>query len=152
PPELELFPRLTAIGHMLDGLVQLPGGQRVVSLEIRQNRPDCLSIVGIAREVAAAFSSPVREVTLADLPREVQRSEADTPDYVCFLQIKGSRLERLPREMLALLDQYGQGSLNPFVDLSNYVMIELGQPLHIYAASEIDVLSAQSSPARRGET
>ena len=152
PPELELLPRLTAIGHMLDGLVQLPGGQRVVSLEIRQNRPDCLSIVGLAREVAAAFSSPVREVTLADLPREIQRSEADTPDYVCFLHIKGSRLERLPREMLALLDQYGQGSLNPFVDLSNYVMIELGQPLHIYAASEIDVLSAQSRPARQGET
>ena len=152
PPEHELLPRLTAIGFMLDGLVQLPGGQRVVSLEIRQNCPDCLSILGIAREVGAAFFSPVREVPLANLPGKVHQSNADTPDYMCFLHIKGAELERLPHEMLTVLEQYGQGPVNPFVDLSNYVMIELGQPLHVYAASGIDVASAHSRLARRGET
>jgi phenylalanyl-tRNA synthetase beta chain len=152
PPEHELLPRLTAIGHMLDGLVQLPGGQQVVSLEIRQNRPDCLSILGLAREVGAAFSSPVIEVPLAELPSEIHQSDADTPDYVCFLHIKGARLERLPHEMLTMLEQYGQACVNPFVDLSNYVMVELGQPLHVYAASEIDIMSAHSRPARRDET
>ena len=149
PPENELLPRLTEIGHMLEGYVQLPDGERVVSLEIRQNRPDCLSIFGIAREVAAAFSSPTREVPLADLPREIHHSEASTPDYVCFLHIRGAGLNRLPPEILAMLEQYGQASVHPFVDLSNYVMIEQGQPLHVYDASKVDVASAHSVKVRR---
>jgi phenylalanyl-tRNA synthetase beta chain len=151
PLEQELLPRLTEIGHMLDGSATLPGGQRVISLEIRQNRPDCLSIFGIAREVGAAFSTPIREVPLADLPREIQHSDCDTPDYICFLHVKGARLDHLPREMLAALEQYGQGPVNPFVDLSNYVMIELGQPIHVYAASAVDVASTHSRLARQGE-
>jgi len=65
PPTSELLPRLTEIGHMVDGFVRLPDGQCIVSLEIRTNRPDCLSILGIAREVSAAFRTPVREVRLA---------------------------------------------------------------------------------------
>jgi len=152
PPEQELLPRLTEIGHMLDGSATLPGGQRVISLEIRQNRPDCLSIFGIAREVGAAFSTPIREVPLADLPREIQHSGYDTPDYICFLHVKGARLDHLPREMLAALEQYGQGPVNPFVDLSNYVMIELGQPIHVYADSAVDVASTHSRLARQGES
>jgi len=152
PPEQELLPRLTEIGHMLDGSATLPGGQRVISLEIRQNRPDCLSIFGIAREVGAAFSTPIREAPLADLPREIQHSDYNTPDYICFLHIKGARLDHLPREMLAALEQYGQGPVNPFVDLSNYVMIELGQPIHVYTAAGVDVTSAHSRLARQGES
>jgi phenylalanyl-tRNA synthetase beta chain len=152
PPEHELLSRLTEIGYMLDGYVQLLDGERVVSLEIRQNRPDCLSIFGLAREVGAAFSSPVREVTLAELPREIHQSNVDTPDYICFLRIQLAQLDRLPQEMLVALEQYGQSPVNPFVDLSNYVMIELGQPLHVYAASEVDIASAHSRLAREGET
>jgi phenylalanyl-tRNA synthetase beta chain len=152
PPERELLPRLTEIGHMLDGSATLPGGQRVISLEIRQNRPDCLSIFGIAREVGAAFSAPIREVPLADLPSEIHHSDYDTPDYICFLHVKGARLDHLPREMLAALEQDGQGSVNPLVDLSNYVMIELGQPIHVYAAPSVDIVSAHSRLALRGET
>src|SRR6266700_2581938 len=152
PPEHELLPRLTEIGHMVDGSATLAGGQRVISLELRQNRPDCLSIFGIAREVGAAFSTPIREVPLADLPREIQHSDCDTPDYICFLHVKGARLDHLPREMLAALEQYGHGLVNPFVDLSNYVMIELGQPIHVYAASAMDIASAHSRLARQDES
>src|SRR5260370_21625166 len=147
-PEEQLSPRLTESGHMLAGSATLPGGQRVICLEIRQNRPDCLSIFGIAREVGAAFSTPIREVPLADLPREIQHSGYDTPDYICFLHVKGARLDHLPREMLAALEQYGQGPVNPFVDLSNYVMIELGQPIHVYADSPVDVASSHTRLAR----
>jgi len=152
PPERELLPRLTEIGHMLDGSATLPGGQRVISLEIRQNRPDCLSIFGIAREVGAAFSTPIREPLLADLPREIQHSDYNTPDYICFLHIKGARFDHLPSEIMAALEQYGQGPVNPFVDLSNYVMVELGQPIHVYAASAVDVASTHSRLARQGES
>jgi len=151
PPLDELLPRLTEIGHMLDGFVRLPNDQCIASLEIRTNRPDCLSILGIAREVGAAFRTPVREVLLADSPHEVHQSAAEAHDYVCFLLIKGARLGRLPANMQESLDQYGQDSVNPFVDLANYVMVELGQPLHVYDASKVDIISAQSRLARVGE-
>jgi len=148
PPVNELLPRLTEIGHMVDGFVRLSENQSIVSLEIRPNRPDCLSIFGIAREVGAAFRTPVREVHLADLPYKVHQSAAEAHDYVCFLHIKGARLDRLPANMQESLDQYGQGSVNPFVDLANYVMVELGQPLHVYDASKVDITAVQSRLAR----
>jgi phenylalanyl-tRNA synthetase beta chain len=147
----ELLPRLTEIGHMMDGFVRLPENQSIVSLEIRTNRPDCLSIFGIAREVGAAFGTPVHEIRLADLPLKVHQSAAGASDYVCFLHIKGARLDRLPVNMQESLEQYGQGSINPFVDLANYVMVELGQPLHVYDASKVEITSAQSRLARVGE-
>src|SRR5436190_18319869 len=152
PPLNELLPRLTEIGHMVDGFVRLSENQSIVSLEIRPNRPDCLSIFGIAREVGAAFRTPVREVLLADLPHKVHQSAAEAHDYVCFLRIKGARLDRLPANMQESLDLYGQGSVNPFVDLANYVMVELGQPLHVYDASKVDIPSVQSRLAQVGES
>jgi phenylalanyl-tRNA synthetase beta subunit len=91
PPLDELLPRLTEIGHMLDGFVRLASNQSIVLLEIRPNRPDCLSIFGIAREVSAAFRTTVREIRLADLPDKVHQSASGVSDYVCFLRIKGAR-------------------------------------------------------------
>jgi phenylalanyl-tRNA synthetase beta chain len=152
PPVDELLPRLTEIGHMVDGFVPLPENQSIVSLEIRTNRPDCLSIFGIAREIGAAFRTPVREVRLAGLPLKVHQSAIKASDYVCFLHIKEARLDSLPAEMQEELDQYGQSSINPFVDLANYVMVELGQPLHVYDASKVDITSIHSRLARAGES
>jgi len=108
PPVDELLPRLTEIGHMLDGFIQLPQNQSIVSLEIRTNRPDCLSIFGIAREVGAAFNTHVREMLLAELPHKVHQSASKASDYVCFLHIKGARLDHLPTDRREALDQYGQ--------------------------------------------
>jgi phenylalanyl-tRNA synthetase beta chain len=152
PPVDELLPRLTEIGHMVDGFVRLPENQSIVSLEIRANRPDCLSIFGIACEVGAAFGTPVRALHLADLPHKIHQSAAGASDYVCFLHIKGARLDLLPANMQESLEQYGQGPVNPFVDLANYVMVELGQPLHVYDASKVDIASAQSRLARVAES
>ena len=152
PPVDELLPRLTEIGHMLDGFVQLPQNQSIVSLEIRTNRPDCLSIFGIAREVGAAFNTPVSEMLLAELPHKVHQSAAKASDYVCFLHIKGARLDHLPTDRREALDQYGQSSINQFVDLANYVMVELGQPLHVFDASKVNITSIHSRLARVGES
>ncbi len=153
PPVDALLSRLTEIGHMVDGPLESTEKGPVVSLEIRQNRPDCLSILGIAREVAAAFGSTVRDVRTAQLPDEVRHSEPVAgEDPVYFLRIKGARLDGLPASMLGDLGRYGQRSLSPLVDLANYVMIELGQPLHVYAAEHINVASAGSRSARSGES
>lgn len=153
PPVDVLLARLTEIGHMVDGPLEGTAEGPVVSLEIRQNRPDCLSILGIAQEVAAAFGATVREVRTVQLPDEVRHSEPVAgEDPVYFLRITGARLDGLPASMLGDLGHYGQQSLSPLVDLANYVMIELGQPLHVYAAEHIDVTSAGSRSARSGES
>lgn len=153
PPVDELLWRLTEIGHMVDGPTEPAEGGPVVSLEVRQNRPDCLSILGLAREVGAAFERPVRDVRTAELPRAVDR--ADPPadeDDVCFLRVRGARLDALPRRMLEDLESYGQRPVSPLVDMANYVTIELGQPLHVYDAERIDAASAGSRRARTGES
>ncbi|MDP9379652.1 MAG: phenylalanine--tRNA ligase beta subunit-related protein [Chloroflexota bacterium] len=152
PPTEEILRRLTEIGHMVEGPVELTDRGPMVSLEIRQNRPDCLSILGIAREVSAAFGSGVREPRLAELPGGERRTEHPRgEDHVCFLHIRGVRSEVLPEGMLGDLESYGQRSVGPLVDLANYVMIELGQPLHVYAAEGVELPSARSRSGRTGE-
>ena len=153
PPVDALLSRLTEVGHMVDGPLEATDKGPVVSLEIRQNRPDGLSILGIAWEVAAAFGSTVREVHTAQLPNQMRHAEPMVgEDPVYFLRITGVRLDGLAASMLGDLGRYGQRSLSPLVDLANYVMIELGQPLHVYAAEHIDVASAGSRSARSGES
>src|SRR5262245_29681514 len=67
PPVDSLAARLTEIGHMVDGPLQDTPDGPVIPLEIRQNRPDCLSILGLAREVAAAFGLQAPTLPLAAL-------------------------------------------------------------------------------------
>src|SRR5262245_2550188 len=110
PPDEALLPRLTEIGHMVDAPLLPTEDGPVVSLEIRQNRPDCLSIVGIAREVAAAFGLQLREVDLAPLPEQVRQTAAESEDSIAFLRLRGVALERLPAELLRHLAHYGQRS------------------------------------------
>jgi phenylalanyl-tRNA synthetase beta chain len=151
PPLDRLLERLTEIGHMVDAPLELASEAPIVSLEIRQNRPDCLSILGIAREVGAAFNQPVSDRVLAELPCEAQSSTSQAEGYVCFLHIRGAALDRLPDILLRNLEYYGQRPVTPLVDLANYVMVELGQPLHVYSAEHIDPSSAGARSARNGE-
>jgi phenylalanyl-tRNA synthetase beta chain len=151
PPTEALLQRLTEIGHMVDAPLRPTADGAVVSLEIRQNRPDCLSIVGIAREVAAAFGTDVREVALAAPPDAPRQSAAPSDHAVAFLHLRGATLDGLPAHMLRHLEAYGQRSVNPLVDLANYVMVELGQPLHVYAADQVDIASMGARLGRPGE-
>jgi phenylalanyl-tRNA synthetase beta chain len=151
PPTEALLERLTEIGHMVDAPLRPTADGPVVSLEIRQNRPDCLSIVGIAREVAAAFGAQIREHALAAPPDAVRQSAAHSDHSLTLLHLRGVRLDGLPPQMLGHLEAYGQRPVNPLVDLANYVMIELGQPLHVYAADQVDIASMGARLGRPGE-
>lgn len=153
PPTEELLARLTALGHMLDApLRDTPAGP-VASLEIRQNRPDCLAVLGVAREVAAAYARPLREPALAELPpARPHEASAGTADALNLLVVRDVRLDRLPAELLRRLEACGQRPVNPLVDLANYVMLELGQPLHVYPAGAVDVESMHVRPGAAGET
>jgi phenylalanyl-tRNA synthetase beta chain len=129
----------------------------VLDLEIEPNRPDLLSVVGVAREVAGATGAPllVPELALEEADEEaatVASVEVKDPDgcprYVARV-IRSLGGGSTPVRAQARLSAAGMRPISPAVDATNYVMLELGQPLHAFdlervAGSRIVVRRAES--------
>jgi phenylalanyl-tRNA synthetase beta chain len=118
----------------------LGGPDTVLDLEITPNRPDCLSLLGVAREVAALYRLPLRppstEVPEFGAPvyafAGVDVRDADLcPRYTARV-IRGLRIGPSPRWMQNRLSRAGVRPINNAVDVTNYVMLEMGQPLHAF--------------------
>ncbi|MBV8063006.1 MAG: phenylalanine--tRNA ligase subunit beta [Nevskia sp.] len=110
---------------------------RLLSLELTPNRGDCLSIAGLAREVAALYNLPakaplVRPAVVSTLPsREVVVEDAaGCPHYVGRVVTKLKPKARTPDWMRERLRRCGIRAIHPVVDITNYVLLELGQPMH----------------------
>lgn len=121
-----------------------PTGDVVFDLEITPNRPDLNSVVGIAREIAALTGQPLRlpDPDLSSLPTASDTSVADwvavrldepelCPRYVARL-VRGVQVGPSPDWLRAALEKVGLRSINNVVDVTNYVMWEIGQPLHAF--------------------
>ncbi len=140
----EIGVKLTEIGHMQDGKIDNKEGITVMDLEVRQNRPDVLSIIGVARELSAIVQTKLKYPDLSDLPKaKANEIKIEVESFQsCYrfntLVIKNLSSNPLPVQMVALLTAYGMPSINPIVDISNYVMIELGQPLHAFNLDSIE--------------
>ncbi len=111
--------------------------ETIFELEITPNRPDCLSVIGVARELAAMFGRPLRlpETPAADgrqlqVPVSVENAE-DCPRYTARL-LKNIKLGPAPDWMQRRLELSGVRAINNIVDITNYVMLECGQPLHAF--------------------
>ncbi len=111
----------------------------LITLKITPNRADCLSILGIARDVAAVTGAPL--VPLADPPapvasraeRAVRVEDADAcPRFVSRIIEAIDATAPTPAWMKQRLERSGIRSISAVVDITNYVMLELGQPLHAY--------------------
>jgi phenylalanyl-tRNA synthetase beta chain len=127
----------------------LPAGDVVFDVEITPNRPDCLSHIGIARELAAwfkidlvypevGFSPAVAEPTPRhDLLKSVRvDSNEDCPLYTATV-ITGVKIGPSPVWMQENLKAVGLRAINNIVDISNYVLLEYGQPTHAFDAKKI---------------
>lgn len=126
----------------------LPAGDVVFDLEITPNRPDCLSHLGIARELAAWFKLPllypqekfrgkVEGPAHPELLRNVAvLSPEDCPLYTAHL-IKGIKIGPSPAWLRERLSAVGLRPINNVVDVGNYVMLETGQPLHAFDARKL---------------
>ena len=111
-----------------------------VEFEITSNRPDCLSITGLAREAAATFQKPLRlpvpqvEKTSDDIHQHL-KVKVTAPDlcprYVARM-VKNIKVEPSPRWMRERLRACGVRPINNIVDITNYVMLEYGQPMHAF--------------------
>ena len=126
----------------------LPAGDTVFDIEITPNRPDCLSHLGIARELAAWFKLPLvypqekfrGEVTGAAHPELLRGvsvlSPEDCPLYSAHI-IKGVKIGPSPAWLQQRLTAVGLRPINNVVDVGNYVMLETGQPMHAFDARKL---------------
>ena len=110
-----------------------------LTLKLTPNRSDCLSIAGIAREVGALTGAPVREVVAVTSPvaaterREVALEAPHACPRYCGRVIRGVNAQApTPRWMVERLERCGLRSISAIVDVTNYVLLELGQPLHAF--------------------
>lgn len=140
----ELTDKLTAIGHMQDKKPEKIGDDIVIDLEVRQNRSDCYSILGVAREVAAVTGKQVKApsykpqatcVTSNDKLLQISNTNPNLCKRFRAVRIKlAARSSQLstPLWMKDHLEAYGIKVISPVVDITNYVMVETGEPMHAF--------------------
>lgn len=138
PDGLLLMPEGTPVGEDIRKVIGLD--ENVTDFEITSNRPDCLSIIGLARETAATFQrelklhEPVVKGCGGDINADLS-VQVDAPDlcprYTARL-VKNIKIEPSPAWMRERLHAAGVRPINNIVDITNYVMLEYGQPMHAF--------------------
>ena len=116
----------------------------VLELAITANRPDGMSMVGIAREVAALTNAPLSLPSLNHTPDHEQlQTELDGSYYgiACVEGVRGD--QESPQWIQQRLNRAGINAVNAVVDITNLVMLEQGQPLHAFDAEAIETLTGQ---------
>ncbi|OSZ57752.1 phenylalanine--tRNA ligase subunit beta [Streptomyces pharetrae CZA14] len=132
-----VLPPETEVGRDAIELLELV--DEVLDIAVTANRGDCLSIRGVARETAIAYGLPLRDPALLDVPAPnafgypVKISEPLGCDRFTARTVSGLRPEaRSPIWLQRRLQKVGMRPISLAVDVTNYVMMELGQPLHAY--------------------
>jgi phenylalanyl-tRNA synthetase beta chain len=157
-PVEELEQRLMMAGLNHEGTSEV-GGDIAIDLEVTSNRPDCLGHIGIAREVSVLWGS---DLTLpAAQPREgktpvdkLVKVRIDCPD-LCLRYtarvIRGVKIGPSPKSMIRRLETVGLTPINNVVDISNYVLMECGQPLHTFDFGRLEGEKG-TVPAAKGDS
>jgi phenylalanyl-tRNA synthetase beta chain len=133
------------------------GRQPVIDVEITANRPDCLSVVGLAREAAAAYGLPLqlpdRTMPPAGQPQQIDIAIEDPelcPRY-CAQVFEVRATGSAPAWMQERLEAAGVRSISAIVDVTNYVMLEMGQPTHAFDLANLSGRALRIRRARPGE-
>ena len=133
----------------------------VVEFEITSNRPDCLSVIGLARETAISFDKPlnipaptVKELSDGDKIENYLSVKISDPD-LCFRYaakvVKNVKIAPSPLWLRMRLRAAGVRPINNIVDITNYVMLEYGQPMHAFDYSMLDGSAINVRRAKDGE-
>jgi phenylalanyl-tRNA synthetase beta chain len=135
----EIGEALTLTGFMMDGLTEVSyKGKKdyLISLEIRQNRADCLSVIGLAREVAAYYNLKVSVPVVKAITKNTKKLDIkiEATNYIKrVLAIKLDEVNNVksPEWLREYMTLYGFNTAGLLVDLSNYVMMLTGYPSHL---------------------
>ncbi len=132
----------------------------IVEFEITPNRPDCLSVIGLAREASATFHRPLKlhepephgcGGSIAELV-DIDIEDGDLCPRYTARMVKNVRIAPSPRWMRERLRASGVRPINNIVDITNYVMLEYGQPMHAFDFSCVEGGHIIVRTAHEGET
>jgi phenylalanyl-tRNA synthetase beta chain len=154
-----LAERLTMVGLAVDG-VHERGADSLLEIDLTSNRPDCLSHLGVAREVVAQNGGKLRlpdaSIARVDGRAEdftaVEIEDADLCPRYSGRVVRGVRIAPSPDWLVKRLEVIGQRAINNVADITNYVMHEMGQPLHAFDLSRLAARRIVVRRARRGES
>ena len=159
-PIEQLVDRLMMSGLNHEGTDDVDG-DLAIDLEVTSNRPDCLGHLGVAREVAALFGHelrlPATDFAESDVPVEERTSVTVEPDAVEWCPqyrarvIEGVTIAPSPDWMQRRLRSLGCNPINNVVDITNYVLLECGQPLHAFDYDKLAEHRIVVRSARDGE-
>jgi phenylalanyl-tRNA synthetase beta chain len=163
-PAAELAEKLTRVGLAVDR-VHPHGDDFVFDIDLTSNRPDCLSHLGVAREIGVITGRPLtaetqrrgEEIDAVPYPSvlasEIVRIES--PE-LCFRFtariIRNVKIGPSPKWLVDRLEAIGERSINNVADITNYVMHELGQPMHSFDLDKLSENRIVVRTARGGET
>ena len=143
-----------------DMAVVIGADDHVVEFEITPNRPDCLSVIGLAREASATFGRPLKLHTpevkgcggsIAELV-DIDIEDGDLCPRYTARMVKNVKIQPSPAWMRERLRNSGVRPINNIVDITNYVMLEYGQPMHAFDFSCVEGNHIIVRNAREGET
>jgi phenylalanyl-tRNA synthetase beta chain len=151
----ELGKKITSIGLAVES-VESHGNDTIFELDVTTNRPDCMNHLGVAREVAAIFGTSVRrpQFSLRESKQKtvdaftVSIADPDLCGRYCGRVISGVKIAPSPEWLRQRLEGVGIRSINNVTDVTNYILMELGQPLHAFDA---DTLHGRQIIVRRAE-
>src|ERR1700730_6150634 len=149
----DLRARLSLSGTAIDSVEESAAGP-VLDAEVTANRPDCLGHYGLAREVSAIYRSQLKPLQpklreIAEKAADATRVEIESPELCGRFTariLRGVKVQPSPDWLRQRLEAMGHKSINNVVDVTNYVMFELGQPLHAY---DFDKLNERRLIVRR---
>ena len=148
---------LTLVGLAVEG-IDPSGGDAVLDIDVTTNRVDCMNVYGVAREVAVIYGRPLRPLELSFTETgapaaESLRVEIEAPD-LCprfCARVLDVRLGPPPSFLRDRLEQVGVRPISNLVDLTNYVMMEMGHPSHAFDLERIPDGHLKVRWARAGE-
>ena len=132
-----ILPGGTALGLDIKEVIGLDGG--VIDFEITSNRSDCFGVYGIAREAAATYGVPLKKLETCYKDGEGDINNhlvVEIQDKLCrryvAKMVKNVKIQESPEWIQEKLLEAGVRPINNIVDITNYIMIELGQPMHAF--------------------
>jgi phenylalanyl-tRNA synthetase beta chain len=141
-PLKELMWKMTEAGLTCESTLKA-GDETILDVEVTANRPDWMSIVGIAREVAAIQGIKIKEPKIKELPVQNGNFPIDlVPDFNLFERwsaviLKDIKIAPSPKWLAERIKFMGHTPINNVIDITNYVMYELGIPMHAFDYDEI---------------
>ena len=154
----ELAERLMMAGLNHEDTHQI-GGDLAINLEVTSNRPDCLGHIGIAREISVLWNRPLKlppasREQIATSVNSLTKVSLDNPGpctrYTARV-IRGAKVGPSPPWLVSRLATLGIGAINNVVDITNYVLLECGQPLHAFDLAKLADRRIVVRQARDGE-